>query len=648
MTKPFILGTAGHIDHGKSTLVKVLTGTDPDRLPEEKARGMTIELGFAHFDVTDPEEQGTTYSLGVVDVPGHADFVKNMLAGVSGLDVALFIVAADDGWMPQSEEHLQILSYLGIERAVVALTKADLAEDIAFSVEMLREELKGTLYETAPIVPVSALKGTGLAELKAALARVLRGVPAPADVAKPRLHVDRAFSPTGVGTVVTGTLAGGQFAAGAEVAIMPAGLKSHVRSIQSHKSVLGGARPGMRTALNLSDAPLATRTRKDGVKRGDVITLAALGPATMTLDVMLEKSPRPVPGQPGFTRPLRTGMKVRVHHGSACHDARLHLLGTRSLEPGQSTPAELRFDAPVHTFDGDRFVLRDWSKRFTIAGGVILDAAARRGDFRKAKQRQFLESRALAPDDALEAVLATIERGQAIPRDGLLVRSRFSEKQIQQAVDAGKKSGRLVSEASWLLEKTWWDERMAAAGTIVKAHHAAHQESPGFPLSELRASMEKSLPDPRLLDLLVSQLARNGFSRQGELIRFGEHKAELPPVLQTAAEKLRAIFAANPLDPPNPKELAPGPEEQKALKFMIQTKECIDLGEKAVITREIYDHIRLVTLGLIKEKGQVTASEIREAVGTTRRILIPLLERFDKEGITKRAGDLRTAGRNAG
>ena len=261
MLRPFILGTAGHIDHGKSTLVKALTGTDPDRLPEEKQRGMTIELGFAHFDVSDPQQPDVIYSLGVVDVPGHADLIRNMLAGATGVDIVLFIVAADDGWMPQSEEHLHILTYLGIERAVIALTKADLADDLEFAVAMLREEVRGTILDGAEIVPVSVPHARGLDDLRAAIAAALREAPDPLDIGKPRLHIDRAFSPTGVGTVVTGTLTGGSLAGGAEVMIQPVGLPAHVRSVQSHRTQRDHARPGMRTALNLSGRP-ARRSRK--------------------------------------------------------------------------------------------------------------------------------------------------------------------------------------------------------------------------------------------------------------------------------------------------------------------------------------------------------------------------------------------------
>ena len=642
MLRHFILGTAGHIDHGKSTLVKVLTGTDPDRLPEERQRGMTIELGFAHFDIVDPEDDGTRYSLGVVDVPGHADFVRNMVSGVSALDVALFIVAADDGWMPQSEEHLQILTYLGVRRAVVALTKADLAEDVDFSLAMLREEVRGSFLETAPIVPVAAPLGRGIDELKAALAGVLREAPPALDIGKPRLPVDRAFSPTGVGTVVTGTLIGGALAAGTEAVVQPVGLTTHLRSVQSHGSAKDHARPGMRTALNLADVPIATRDRKRGISRGDVVTVARLGPPGHTLDVWLEKSPRAVLGQPGFTRPLRTGQRVHFHHGSASHEARLHLLGTRSIGPGDTVIAEVRCETPVHALAGDRFVLRDWSKQFTIGGGLVLEACASPSRFRKPAQRAFLEVRASAPGDVGAALRSLLARDHAVPRDGLLAQSNFSDAETRKAAEGLVKAGEAVSEAGWLIDARWWKALGDEAAAAVEVHHSAHPETAGLPVSALRTALRRRLAQPRLFDVLLTHLGRHGFAKEGEVLKKAAHQAVLPPALTEAGQRLLAALAANPLDPPNPKELAPTPADQKALKFLIQSGEVVSLDEKAVLAKAAYDALRAAVLESIRARGQATASEVREDTKTTRRFLIPLLEKLDKEGVTRRQGDYRS------
>src|SRR5437773_10170417 len=277
----FIMATAGHVDHGKSALVKALTGIDPDRLPEEKARGITIDLGFARLELPSTiNDQPSTFHLGIIDVPGHEDFVKNMVAGVGSVDLALFVVAADDGWMPQTEEHLQVLSYLGVNRAVVALTKIDLVESQEMIAARLREKLANSPFAEAPIVPTSVPNACGIDELKATLVRVLGDTPLPRDIGKPRLPVDRVFTLRGIGTVVTGTLTGGTLHRGQPVIIQPSGKTTRIRAVQNHNRDVDVSMPGTRTALNLPDVGANV------VHRGDVVTLAELGSASNTHDVL--------------------------------------------------------------------------------------------------------------------------------------------------------------------------------------------------------------------------------------------------------------------------------------------------------------------------------------------------------------------------
>jgi selenocysteine-specific elongation factor len=642
MSRHFILGTAGHIDHGKSSLVKALTGTDPDRLPEEKARGMTIDLGFAHLDIPDLERDGLTYSLGIIDVPGHADFVKNMVAGVGSIDVALFVVAADDGWMPQTEEHLQILTYLGITRAVVALTKSDLVDDPEFSAEVLRESLAGTPFAAAPIVPVAAPKGQGLTELKAALAAVLRDTPPPADIGKPRLPVDRTFSPQGIGTVVTGTLSGGVFQRGGEAVVQPSGLKTHLRNLQSHSSTVETALPGMRTAINLADVAIADREDKDGVRRGDIITLASLGGAGDTLDVVLEKSLREVPGSPMATKPLRNGQKVLWHHGGSAHEARLYLQGTRTMAPGARVCAQLRFRSPVYAFTGDRFVLRDFARQATIAGGTVLEPNASRAHFRKPRSRACLESCAAAPDDPAALLAAKIQRDSALPRAAALLKSRFSREQTDAAIAKLTAARTIIADAVWLIDAECWSQALSDCGSAIKAWHKAQPQLTGMDFAELTALAAGKLPDKRLLDTFIAGLTAAGFVKTGRYIRWGAHRPSLPPALQSAGAKLRVALAKNPIEPPNPGELAPTPLDKQALKFLLDTGEAVQLDEKAVLLTEGYEKLKSQITAHLEKSGQATASDLRQVTGTTRRILIPLLERLDREGVTRRAGDFRT------
>jgi selenocysteine-specific elongation factor len=390
------------VDHGKSSLVKALTGTDPDRLPEEKARGITIDLGFAHLELPASTLVAPSLLLGIVDVPGHEDFVKNMVAGVGSIDLALFVVAADDGWMPQTEEHLQILTYLGVNRAVVALTKLDLIEGGHRVIAAIHAKLRDTPFADAPIVPTSVVTGRGLDHLKAAIAQVLAGMPSPRDIGKPRLPVDRVFTLRGIGTVVTGTLTGGSLRHGQSVAIQPSGKIARIRNIQSHNRDVEFGVPGTRTALNLTDIAAS-----DDVRRGDVVTLAEFGGPSEILDVVLEGSPR-------ANRPLRDGAQVRVHHGSANVRAKVVFFSHKELGPGEKVLAQLRLEAIPFVFAGDRFVPRDSAGQNTLAGGVVLDSDPNRKLFWSEARLSFLRQRAESPSEVTSFVASQIARDGAI------------------------------------------------------------------------------------------------------------------------------------------------------------------------------------------------------------------------------------------
>jgi len=434
----FVLGTAGHIDHGKSSLVQCLTGSDPDRLPEEKARGVTIELGFAHLSLKNTRPQASTpspdsYEIGIVDVPGHSDFVNNMVAGVGALDLALFIIAADDGWMPQSEEHLHILTYLGISRVIIALTKADLCDDVPFSIEVLRDELQDTPLANAPIIPVSSITGEGIEDLKNALLDQLSTCPPRSDSGKPRIAIDRIFSPKGTGTVITGTLVGGSINIGDSLTLQPAGLTTKVRYIQNHNQSLNHACPGMRTALNLPDLPIAA-PGKPGAHRGNTLTSPTCGTPTRTLDIHLRRLARPIPGTK--PRPLRHLETVVLHHGSTrCH-ARVILHNQSHINPGENCLAQLRLDSPVFLLTGDRIVLRDGSQQSTLAGGTVLDAQPSRQGFRSEKRAAFLQPRADHPDDPSTHLTTLLARDGLADAQHPLPNNPFSEDAIRTCIDA--------------------------------------------------------------------------------------------------------------------------------------------------------------------------------------------------------------------
>ena len=639
--QPFIVATAGHVDHGKSALVKALTGTDPDRLPEEKARGITIDLGFAHLELPSAAHRASaTLHLGIVDVPGHEDFVKNMVAGVGSVDLALFVVAADDGWMPQTEEHLQILTSLGVGRAVVALTKIDLAENEALVQAQLRDKLADSPFAQAPIVPTSVVSGRGLEELKVTLAQVLSDTPPPRDIGKPRLPVDRVFTLRGIGTVVTGTLTGGGLRRGQAVVIHPSGKTARIRTLQNHNRDVEVCGPGMRTALNLPDVEDSASAA--GVQRGDVITLPETGAPSPAMDVLLEKSARLTGGKTGGARPLRDGSLVRIHVGSANVPARVFFLETGQLCAGGSALAELRFKFPVFAFASDRFIVRDWSEQATLAGGIILDPDACSKRFRTEAQRQLLDRRASSPNDAAAFVQTLLARDGAVPRPGLLLKSRFSANEISEIASHLAAEGKAVVAGGMIADAAWWAALRQTASAAIDADHRAHSERAGLPLNGLRTMIEARISAPELFNALVADLCQNGFAQEGVAIRRTTHRPALPPHLQAAGAKVRAALAARPLEPPSRKELAPDAPTQQALRFLLQTGEAIELGDGVVLTSDDFDRATERVKEFLRQHGPATASELRQALGTSRRIVIPLLERLDKDGVTRREADRRS------
>ncbi len=640
----YIVGTAGHIDHGKSTLVEALTGTDPDRLPEEQARGMTIDLGFAHVDILDPEDSETLYSLGVVDVPGHADFVKNMVAGVGSIDLALIVVAADDRWMPQTEEHMQIIEYLGVTRAVVALTKSDLLEDFSEAILGVQERLVGTVFANAPVVPVSAIGGDGLDDLRATMAKALAEVPQSPDIGKPRLHVDRAFSPKGIGTVVTGTLTGGRLQKGDAACLQPSGEKTSVRNLQSHNANVDVAYPGMRTAVNLTDVGVSKQERRR-VGRGDVVTLPGLGEASLLIDALVRRSDREIPGQPAATKPIKNGQRVRWHHGGSSHSARVYFYGKRVLQPGETGLAQLRFDHPVYAFFGDGFVIRDWPKTSSLAGGRVLDTSPESSAFRSDAHLRFLNVRAASVGDLSVAVRSLLERDHALQEGDLMVQSPFSKESILQALQDLCESGDVEHAGEWIVHREWWAGLLASMSEQIQEHHRLHGDQGGMSLRDLRTAFESQLPAPVLFDELVEALCRANFRRIGSALRHQDHRPSLPPELRAAGDRILEALRRVPLEPPNPKELAPTPGDQKALRFLMEMGEVLDLGEKCALLSDAYESAKAAVIAYLHANQKATVSELRQTIGTTRRVLMPILDRLDKQGVTVRSGDFRMLSR---
>lgn len=637
----FILATAGHVDHGKSALIKALTGTDPDRLPEEKARGITIDLGFAHLSLpalpTTLNSQLSTFSIGIVDVPGHEDFVKNMVAGVGAIDLALLVVAADDGWMPQTEEHLQILNYLGVSRAVIALTKSDLVESPAEVITAIRSQLRDSDFAEAPIVPTSVISKLGLEELKAVLAHEFSRLTPSPDIGKPRLAIDRSFSLRGVGTVVTGTVSGGIFARGGDVAVQPNGQKARIRALQNHHHEVDQVLPGMRAALSLPELPVSQRAGDGGLARGDIVTQPGLGEASAAIDVVLHRSSR----LPLTTRPLKHGGVVRIHHGSGAVFARVLFIDAGSLKPGQSIIAQLRFEHGVFVFAGDRFVVRDSAEKQTLAGGIVLDPNARSDRFRSQAQRELLQKRAAAPDDAAMFVSTELARDHHVARESLLAQSRFAREQIGSACTRLTNDSQLLARGNFLLESGWWRTLKSRAGQLIDREHREQPNHPGLKIAQLRSELGGEMQVPEIFDELISELCREGFARQDDAIKRTTHRPELPPALQRAGASIRAALSAKPFDPPSSKELAPDSLSQQALRFFRDTGEIVELNAETVLARAGFEKMRETVVAAIKQNGPSSTGELRKSLGSSRRVVIPFLERLDRDGVTQRAGDKR-------
>jgi selenocysteine-specific elongation factor len=643
----YILATAGHVDHGKSALVKALTGIDPDRLPEEKARGITIDLGFAHLDLPGPGPCPATLRLGIVDVPGHEDFVKNMAAGVGAADAALLAVAADDGWMPQTEEHLQILAYLGVNRAVIALTKSDLAPGQEHKLaSLVRERLRGSPFAEAAIVPVSATSGQGLDRFRETLLQVLTDTPAPRDFGKPRLPVDRVFTLRGIGTVVTGTLIGGVLRRGQTVVIQPSGHSTRLRALQNYGHDVETSVPGARTAINLPEVAASGATAEAAVRRGDVITLPEFGSATDTLSALLEKSPRLLGSKEPAAKPLKDGALARVHWGSANAPARVLLLNGGELTPGGKAIAQLRFEQPVFCFAGDRFIVRDWAERVTLAGGVVLETEASRRHWRVEKQSVFLAARARAPEEVSVMAASQLAKDGAVGRSALLLKSRFSHAEIAEAVTRLVAEGKAAEVGEFVVETQWWAAlRQQAAGLIDEAHRRQPQLA-GLSLHELRGALAARLPWPGVFEALVGELCRAEFRQVGAAIQRAAHRLALPPHLQAAAARLRAVLQGRMFDPPSRKQLAPDSLSQQALRFLLETAEAVELSPEVVLSAEAYHRVIELIKDYLRRHGAATVSDLRQAVGSSRRIMVPLLEKLDREGVTQRQGDQRILGTN--
>jgi selenocysteine-specific elongation factor len=629
--KHFIIATAGHVDHGKSALVKALTGTDPDRLPEEKARQITIDLGFAELNLT--ARNGGNIHAAIVDVPGHEDFVRNMIAGVGSIDLALLVVAADDGWMPQTEEHLQILTYLRVQRGIIALTKSD-SGGIDVVAERIREKLRDTPFARVPIVPTSIRTGEGIENLEDTLATELTRANPQRDFGKPRLFIDRAFTLRGIGTVVTGTLSGGSIRRSQDVVVQPRNAAARVRSIQNHGRDVQIAQPGMRTAINLPDLSIG----EDGIQRGDVVTVHSLGSPQATIDVLLERSSRLKRNSPA-ARPIKNGSSVQVHFGTDRIAAKITWLDKPALGVGQSAIARLKFNSPIVAFVGDRFVVRDSSEQNTIAGGTVLDPNADLANFRSASQIQFLRERATAPHDIDVCIRSEIALRGFVLRKALLNKSPFSDREISEALERLECAGEIVLCNEIVTDRKTWQQLRERATSLIDEAHKGNPERAGLDLNELRSTLR--IQESNVFEALIADLCVKDFVRKGSAIARLSHRPLLPAELQAVERKIREALSGKPFDPPPRREIETDRHAQQVLRFLTETGDLSEIGSDVVLLRENFERMKHGVADFIARNGPATVSELRQALGSSRRVMVPLLERLDRDGVTRRVEDRR-------
>jgi selenocysteine-specific elongation factor len=628
-----IIGTAGHIDHGKTSLVRSLTGVETDRLKEEKTRGISIDLGFAYL----PTPDGSV--LGFVDVPGHEKFVHNMLAGATGIDFVILVVAADDGIKPQTLEHLAIVDLLGIERGVVALTKADLAAPpwqakVSADIAQL---LKNTKLADAPIIPVSTVSGDGISELREHLFDAARTIRARAASGRFRLAVDRSFTLTGAGTVVTGTILSGAVSNGDRVMISPTGLMARVRSIHAQNQPSARGVAGQRCALNLAGDSI----NKDAISRGDMVLDAELHAPTNRIDVEL----RLLGSEP---KPVTQWMPVRLFHASADTGARLVLLEDAPLAPGQDGRVQLVLDRPIAAASGDRFVVRDTTSQRTMGGGTFLDLRAPSRKRRTPERLALLRAHRIGdPAAALAMMLDIAPRFvelSAFARDRAL-----SANQVQEIVERLSIVASQTADGTFAMSAPVWLELKRTLLAKLQAFHADNPDLPGIGLERLRLQLEPRLPAPALLSVLHGLVRTKDIALDGAWVRLAGHEVRLTDADEKLWTKIAPLLAgAERFRPPRVRDIAAllvlrETEVRRLLKL---------LGRMGRIDEVALDHFFLratvaemvgiiVDLSQTQPLGQFTASQFRDRVENGRKVAIQILEFFDRHGVTLRRGDLR-------
>ena len=626
-----VIGTAGHVDHGKSTLVQALTGTHPDRLKEEREREMTIDLGFAWLTLPSGEE------VGIVDVPGHRDFIENMLAGIGGIDAALFVIAADEGMMPQTTEHLAILDILQVQGGVVALTKIDLIEDpdwLDLVEEDIRSALRHTFLENAPIVRVSSRTHQGISELLTRLDECIANHPPRPDLSRPRLPVDRVFTMPGFGTVVTGTLSDGSLHSGDEVEILPSGLRARIRGLQTHNRKEETAIPGSRTAVNISGINV------DQVKRGDVIAYPGIYQPSRRIDVRFRLLP-------DINQPLKHNTLVKFFLGAAEVQARVRLLGSEGLLPADEGWLQLELNEPIVAIRGDRYILRRPSPGETLGGGTVVDPHPK-GRHKRFSAQELASLDTLAQGTPAEILFQSLlALGTATLKD-VITRSNLDSSTANHAIQELVAQGEIITlengeqtsitPITMVTSKGYWELVKRQVLQEVGDYHKIYPLRRGIPREELKSRLKLS---SRLFNIALHRISSEGnLEETGSLVRHVGYSIQFNPQQQSLVDGLLARFIASPFSPPTVKESLTEVGEE-LYNAMIEVGLLIPIPPDVVFRKQDYDLMLSEIIGLLNKKGTITAAEVRDHFNTSRRYVLALLEYMDAQGITVREGDSR-------
>ena len=643
-----VIGAAGHVDHGKSTLVRALSGIDPDRLKEEKARGMTIDLGFAWIDLAMPAgpdaatgELPHSESVGIVDVPGHIDFIKNMLAGVGGIDAAMLVIAADEGVMPQTREHLAILDLLAVPSVLVVLSKVDRAEDEDWLdlVELdVHDLLDTTRFAGAPVVRVSAVTGAGLDALRRELGRVLQLLPPRRNRARPRLPIDRVFSLSGLGTIVTGTLSDGAFGVGDGVEILPGGLAARVRGLQTHKRQVETGAPGSRLAINLSGVSV------EDLHRGDVVAR----PGTLQASTLIDVQFKLLPDAP---RPLAHNQRVDFFSGAAEVGAYARVLGAEQIEPGAEGFLQLRLERPVVVLPGDRFILRQPSPSQTLGGGSVLNPLPRRR-WRRFDVQALARLETLSRGAPEEIVLQSLARQPLANARDLLRGVDLPAEEGQAALAALRETGVVVPiplevGEALLLTLEAWQALKVRLDELLGNHHRQVPLRRGMPRGEVRSRLQAWLPmtqvTVRMFNAVLAAAQADGVLGADDQAIWQAAYVPQPNARQEAAvNTLLARYAAAPYTPPNIQDsMQMLGDDAELFAYLLDRGLLVRLGDDVLLRRSDFEAMVAGIREHLQGRGTITLAEVRDLFGTSRKYAQAVLEEMDARRITRREGEGR-------